>query len=181
VPADGSEVEVFVNYGSNYENVRIRKGYSFVSEEERARVVEIHSHEDADDLKEMDRFEEAEVDACVKFLWTLFSTEEESQFTPEVIERALTCAVVLQRRAEYKFVKQLEGAQNVDGGSTREASTVDLKKVLKESRLLVSLLLGMVREEQDSLKMLQHAGKFDDLLKKLFQRRFSGEDLLALD
>jgi hypothetical protein len=177
VPADGSEVEVFVNYGLNYENVRIRKGYSFVSREERARVMDILSHEDAGDLKEMDRFEEAEVEACVKFLWTLFSTEEESQFTSEVIERGLTCAVVLQRRAEHKFSKQLQRAQDVNGG-TMEASAVDLKTVLKESRLLVSLLLGMMKEEQHSLRMLQNAGKYDELRRKLFERRFSSEELL---
>jgi hypothetical protein len=37
---DGRELELFVNYGSDYENVRIRKGYSFMSQEEQARIKE---------------------------------------------------------------------------------------------------------------------------------------------
>jgi hypothetical protein len=41
---DGRELELLVNYGSDYENVRIRKGYSFMSQEEQARIKEHLSH-----------------------------------------------------------------------------------------------------------------------------------------
>lgn len=110
-----------------------------------------------------------------------FSTEEESQFTTEMIERALICFVVLLRRAQRKFVEQVQRAQHDDGSGTTEASTIDLRGLLKECRVLVSLLLGMVRDEQDILKMLHYAGKFDELLRKLFERRFSGEEFRELD
>jgi hypothetical protein len=180
-PTDGRELELFVNYGSDYENVRIRKGYSFVSQEEQARIKEHLSHEDADDLKEMNRFGEKEIEACVKFFLVLFSIEEESKFTPEMIERALMCFVMLLRRVHLMFVQQVQRAQHCDGSDTVEANTMDLKGLLKECRVLVSLLLGMVRDKEDILKMLHHAGKFDELLRKVLERHFSGKELRELD
>ena len=181
VPPDGSELELFVNYGSDYENVRIRKGYSFVSRKEQARIKNHLLHEDADDLREMDRFGVKEIEACVKFFLVLFSTEEESKFVPKMIERALLCFIVLLRRVQHMFVAQVQRAQHDDTSGTAAADTIDLKGLLKESRVLVLLLLGMVRDEQDTLKMLLHAGKFDELLKTVFERHFSSEEVHELD
>jgi hypothetical protein len=88
---------------------------------------------------------------------------------------------VLLRRVQHLFVQQVQRGLDDDGSSITEPSTIVLKGLLKESRVLVSLLLGMVRDEQDILKMLHHAGKFDELVRKVFERNFSWEELRELD
>lgn len=169
VPTDGSEVELHVNYGALYERVRIRNGYSFVCDEERACITEQISHENVEDVEEMDRFEEADIEACVNYFLMLFAMEDESKFTGEVVQRALICAAVLQRRASRLL---LEGA----GGDYSPA-----KKVAKKAGLLVSRLLGMVKVERDSLKMLQETGEYDELLRRVLGLLLSAEELRKLD
>jgi hypothetical protein len=168
VPTDGSEVELYVNYGALYEKVRIRNGYSFVSHEEQVCIKNQISNEEVEDVEEMDRFEEADIKACVNYFLMLFSMEEESKFAGEVVQRALICAVVMQRRA-YRFL--LEAA----GGDYSPA-----ERVLRKAGLLVSRLLGMVKDERDALEMLQSTGEFDELLRRVFGRVFSDEELRKL-
>jgi hypothetical protein len=174
VPTDGSEVELHVNYGHLYEQARVRNGYSFVSDEEQALIKEKILHEEVEDVEEMDRFGEADIEACVNFFSTLFSTNDKSKFTPEVIERTLTCAVVLQRRAHRLLLEVSEGDSSDAGG-------VSLKRVLKKAGLLVLRLMGMARDDWGMLKPLQNNGNFDELLKGVFERHFSCEELCELD
>ena len=173
VPSDGRETEVFVNYGSGYEKVRVRKGYSFLPEDETEEILEELKDEDISDVMEIDSFGEAEIDASVNYLFGLFSAEGQSKFTGSVIERALTCAAVLQRRAQQLFLKG-------NDDDTEMASTVNIKKVLKLSSSLVNLLLKMARDDHDELKALQAGGNVDELLKQVLERQFSDEQLSKL-
>lgn len=160
VPANSREIELFVNYGVAYEKVRIRKGYSFLSDVEKGAILELIAHEDACNVKEMDKLGKVDSRACVKFLFELFHMKEKSQFMPEVVQRALTCAVVLQRRAQLK------------GGNDKD---------LKNIRELVSVLVDMLGDEQHGLKELQTAGNFEQLLRTVFElHRFSDEELREL-
>jgi hypothetical protein len=174
LPADGSEVELFVNYGHRYEQVRVRNGYSFVSEKEQARIKEKILHEQVEDVQEMDRFESGDIEACVNFFFTLFSMNDKSKFRPVVIKRALTCAVVLQRRA-HRLLLQLSNGDPSDAGG------VSLKRLLKKAELLVSRLLRMERDDQGIMKTLQDCGDLDALLKRVFEQQFSSEELCELD
>jgi hypothetical protein len=90
-----------------------------------------------------------------------------------MIQRALICAAVLQRRSQLIFLKGHED-------DTEMASTVNIKKVLKLSGGLVNLLLKMVRDEQDELKALQAGGNVDGLLQQVLERHFSGEQMSKL-
>jgi hypothetical protein len=169
VPNDGSEVELHVNYGALYERVRIRNGYSFVREEERACITKQISREEVEDVEEMDRFEEADIEACVNYFLMLFAMEDESKLTGEIVQRALICAAVLQRRASRLLLERA-------GGDYSPA-----KKVAKKAGLLVSRLLGMVKVERDALKLLQKTGEFDELLRRVLGLLFSAEELRELD
>jgi hypothetical protein len=162
VHADGSQVELFVNYGVQYEKVRVRKGYSFLSDFEKKALLDIIALADASIVKAMDELCKADVTACVKFLSELFSTKEKCQFTPKIIQRALTCAVVLQRR--------LLGGRK--GGNDN---------VLKDVGNLVSRLVDMLGDKQLGLKELQTTGNLKQLLMRVFElHKFSEEELREL-
>jgi hypothetical protein len=174
VPTDGSEVELYVNYGESYEKARVRNGYSFVSDEKQARIKEKILHEEVEDVDEMERFEKGDIKACVNYFLMLFLTNDKSKFSPEVIERALTCAVVLQRRANH-FLLELSG------GDTSDADLISWKRVLEKAKLLVSQLLRMGRDDRSILKTLQKNGDFDELLKRVFEGHFSSKELCELN
>lgn len=170
--ADGSEIELFVNYGEEYERVRIRNNYSFVSNEERERLEKSVLNEDIEDVEEMNRFEAADIDACATFLFTIFASENDpSKFAPQVSRRALVCAVVLQYRAYHLLFNDLDQAEKSVAGPT------DLRVVSS----LVSLLLGMARNTDGELRALQAAGKFKDVLRQVFKEFFSANQLHHLE
>jgi hypothetical protein len=155
VPTDGSEIELYANYGHEYEKVRIRKGYSKLSEEDRAGVLEL---QDAGYLEVMDEFEESDVKSCVSFLSELFSAG--SEIAPEVRQRALTCAVVLQRRAWHLLLDN-------------DSEEVNTTEVWCSSRNLVAQLL-----RNDELEELHHQGKWEEVMRTVFERHaFSEEGL----
>jgi hypothetical protein len=153
VPTDGSEVELHANYGHEYEKVRIRKGYSTLSPEDRDGVLEL---QDAGYLEAMDEFVESDVKACVDFLSMLFSSQ--SEIAPEVTHRALTCAVVLQRRAR----QLLHDNDSEEGNMT---------KVLKSARDLIALLL-----RNDELEELHAQGNCEEVLRRVFERHAFSEE-----
>lgn len=148
VPSDGCEVELYINYGPEYEKVRMRKGYSKLSQEDQEGVLEL---QDAGYLESMDEFVESDIKACVDFLSMLFFTK--SDFAPEVIHRALMCAVVLQRRARH-FV--------LDNSSDSEVNMIKVSKKLHD---LISVLL-----KNDELEELHSAGDCEEVLKRVFER-----------
>lgn len=171
IPTDGSEIELFINYGAAYEKVRVRKGYSFLPEEERGDILEELDNEDISDVNEMDNFQAAEVEAAANYLFGLFSTEDSSKFAGDVIERALTCAAVLQRRAQRLILEPEDNEM---------PSEVNLKRVLILSRRLVYLILDMVKDKEGKLKALQAGSNFDGLLKEILERQYSPEQLSRL-
>lgn len=171
VPCDGDEVEVLVCYGPWYEKVRVRKGYSSDGNAD----IWDRDGEDMTAVMKMDNFGEAEVEAAVCSLFKLFSTKNASEFSEAVINRAVMCAAVLQRRAQLLFWKAN------DDVSTEEPSSVNLREVLKVSRGLVSMLLKMADDEQDELKALHSDGNVRGLRKEILERQYSAETLGELE
>lgn len=179
LPPDGTELEIFVNYGAGYELVRVRKGYSFLSDDERDKkkhLLKVIAHEDIVDVKEMDQFGAAEVEATVDYFFGLFTKESETRFSKSVVQRALVVAVVLQNRTLQLFTNEKTDDSNGDSSS----NTVNMLKVLKLSAELVSLLLDMVRDEGDRLKELNAAGDVDGLLESVLKMQFSRKELANL-
>lgn len=164
VPADGSQVEVFMNYGVDYEKVRVRKGYSFREHEEMEEL------NDADMLGVIYAFGPVEVEAASNFLFQLLSTQDPSRFTGTFIDRSLTCAAVLQRRAQVLLL---------DADNT-VPSLVNLANLLRVSKGLVTLVLHFSDDEHDSLKTLNAAGNVDGLLREVLKRQYSDEQQLEM-
>jgi hypothetical protein len=167
VPVDGSQVEVFVHYGAKYEKIRVQKGYSSLPAEEREAMLEQMENEDVADVENMDNFGAAEVEAAANYLVQLFSTQDPSKFSGTVIDRSLTCAAVLQRRAQLLLL---------DADNTAN-SRVNLRKLLNVSRGLVTLILDFSNDEHDRLKILHAAGNVDGLLREVLERQYSEEQL----
>lgn len=170
VPSDSSPLEVYVNYGTGYEKVRLRKGYSFLPDgEEKDVLLKEIQDDDFTDVEEMLKFSAAEVEAVIDFLVGLFA--QEKGFANNVIKRALTVSAILQRRARQLFLKQ-----NADEVST----TTDMRTVFNDSGDLVSLLLKMINDKKGL--ELQANRKIDMVLKRVLQKymEFSDDEVAEL-
>jgi hypothetical protein len=153
-----------MKYGDEYEKIRARKGYSFREHEEMEEL------NDADMLDVIYAFGPVEVEAASNFLFQLFSTPDQSRFTETVIDRSLTCAAVLQRRAQVLLL---------DADTAN--SPVNLPKLLRVSKGVVTLVLSFSNDENDSLKTLNAAGDVDGLLREVLQRQYSDEQLEVMN
>ena len=176
IPSNGVPMEVFVNYGAGYEAVRVRKGYSFLSDgsDKKLSLMKAIKLADVADVKEMDRFGAAEVEAAVDFLFVLFGKDED--FSIRVIHRAVIVAVVLQRRARQLFLDGNDNADIVDD----VPNTVNMRKLLQHSRNVVTLLLDMVQGGTDEPKSLHAAGNVDKLCALVLKTSFSESELAEL-
>lgn len=72
LPSDGTEVEVFINYGKGYEKICVRKGYSFYPDQKQ-HLLKAIGQEDVTNVKEINRFRASDVAECVEFMLALFS------------------------------------------------------------------------------------------------------------
>lgn len=175
IPSDGTtEVEIFVNYGEEYEKIRVRKGYGFYPEK-KSYLLKVLKYEDVADVKELNEFGSNDIEACVAFLLNLFS--KEADFASVVIERALIVAAVFQRRAQQLFLEQR--SEDTAMGDGTSSSNVNMKKLLKVSESLVVLLLDMA-DSVGQLKELQAAGNVDGVLAHVLKEKFSDKKLSKL-
>ena len=170
MPSDGTEVEVFVNYGDNYERIRLRNGYSFLPDQ-KDELLKIIEQEDIMDVKDMNSFGALDVSACVECMLTLFSRE--AHFKTEMIQRALVCAAMLQRRARQLFLEDNGDDANGDD-STAPLNVFELRVVSSRSQQLVGLLLNTIDQNDDinELKVLQANGDADKVRAGVLEMQF---------
>lgn len=174
LPCNGRPREVFINYGPGYEKVRVRKGYPFLSKSERRHLEKELEEDYFTDVEVMASFCEAQVEAVASFMFNLFVVGDESNFTdPAMIDRALTCAAVLQRRAKHLYVQ-------ADGDDVA-ASPVNLQKTLSTCKAVVNALLKLTKDESYELQRLQAGGNVEGLWDTVLKRQqFSDQEMKRL-
>lgn len=96
--ADGSEHEIFINYGPVYEHVRVRKGYSRLPPDELSKQQQ--KDEDAEYISEILEMEKEEVFESLTFIRTLFPNDTVYCSDQQVLRRTLTVTAMLQHRGE---------------------------------------------------------------------------------
>ena len=166
-PADGSQVELFINYGPSYEKVRIRNGFSTLCEEERAPFEEALSNEDVEDIRNMNSFNASEVNDSVNFLVRLFSSSNDGtcKLSSCVKERSLICSAVLQYRAHTLLLNNDE----VD----KETSSGDLQKLLHNARGLCTLVMINSDQNLSEWKALHASSNVEGLLKSILVQYYT--------
>jgi len=148
--ADGSEVELFVNYGPLYEHVRIREGYSTLPASEKERVLASFSEHEAGFVKDVNIFDAKEVAMCLDFFLNRCMPKgyygEEGQgkhIDGELRDRTLQIARKLRVRAE-RLLDSVEASQTVkiSPGVTRldESHGIDLPRTIVQADLLIERL-----------------------------------------
>jgi len=177
LPSDGTQREVYVNYGPGYEEVRVRKGYCF-QPDKMAHYKELIQHEDIDDVESMDDFTSVEVEACVNFFTRVLLMAAE--FKEETILRALTVMVVLWRRARNLILEEIGRNKDDDNASVGLSSAVNLKKEYARSGALVAKLLEMMPDEEGELAKLCACGNVDRVYARVLQMQFSDEEVSEL-
>lgn len=111
LPIDGTEVELKIDYGSSYERIRVRKGYSRVSPEQQAKHKEQIKREDEDFPEVIGTLTANQVNESVKFLEDLLNLKPDFQWEREMAERTLLVAILLLVRLK-SMIQELQDVAN---------------------------------------------------------------------
>lgn len=97
--AGGNEIELFVDYGTAYENVRVRKGYSSLDEEQQAKRRQRMPHYEKAFVLEISQYSKEDLSRTIGFLLNSFCPEE-GEISGKVRDRALEVSWRLRARIE---------------------------------------------------------------------------------
>ena len=106
LPANESEREIFINYGLDYEHVRVRKGYSTLPPDELAQQQLKANDEDAEYITEILQFEIDDVAQGLAFMTSLLK-QGNACIDDTMVQRALTVTALLQHRAKLLMSSSL--------------------------------------------------------------------------
>lgn len=185
IPCVTKEQEVFINYGDGYEEVRVRKGYSFLKDEEKRKHFQtIIEQEDVANVKEMDSFTLQEIQACVSFFANLLLTSgdnnTECSMTRDVVLRSLTCMVVLHRRAWQFFLQEQQHDAESGGGGGGVDTKLSLELASANVIQVLSEMMDNTTAIKEELQALLSAGNVDGLFRRVLELQFSEDELLKL-
>ena len=150
VKADGTEREIFIDYGERYELVRLREGFPRVYYEQSIWKAKLEKDEE-EYLDEIETYTAKEVKSAVKYfeeiLTTALTTVEELE--SRVVERSLLVAILLRKRANKikdDFTRPLEEDEAFcDNGATE----IDLEQLVLSCSRLASKLCTMLGGDDD--------------------------------
>jgi hypothetical protein len=94
IPVNGTEIEICVNYGTQYEKVRLREGYSELPITEQNERLEKLANEDFEYLDHIFSFTIEDLDACVDFFENLH-VKTDRYLAPDPRQRSLKVLEVL--------------------------------------------------------------------------------------
>jgi len=152
LPADGKPSEIFINYGPDYERVRIRKNYSFLSASDQEPYKKSKSREGAEYFLELMTFGDREVSSCIRFFCDMFASTSIS--STQVICRSLAVTVLLRHRG--RALQKAMGTENL--------FAIEFESDLKACDVLIEKLLCLHNAKK--LKELNDKQDFDSLIKE---------------
>ncbi|KAI2511077.1 hypothetical protein MHU86_3389 [Fragilaria crotonensis] len=136
-------VELFINYGPEYESVRIRKNYFLPASKQQSQVKSVHQ-ENAEYLEEISGYRRAEVTSCMKFVSKIVET---GTLPDEFLLNALCVAVALRHRGRVLLL---------EGIGTCSPLPVEFSEVVKQFHAVVATIL--VRMNDPVLSDLEAVG-----------------------
>ena len=149
LPADGSMVELFINYGPKYERVRIRRNYSFLPVSEQLSHAKSVHQENAEYLEEISGYQGPEVTCCVDFVSKIVKT---GALPGEFLLNALCVAVALRHR----------GKMLLDEMGDSSPFAIEFSGIIRQFEFVVHDLLH--RMQMDTFLDLEAANEHDILL-----------------
>ncbi|CAB9507681.1 expressed unknown protein [Seminavis robusta] len=139
IRADGSETEIFVDYGSRYEDCRIRKHYSRLPAREAAdRLVHLEGNEIIEVLEELKTYNASEVTQCIDFMNQHVIIAGRA-YTASTVARSLIAAVLFRKKAEgflHSFDQVIDDAEVCRNGFSQPEMNRAIKKAQKLIRRL---------------------------------------------
>jgi hypothetical protein len=134
---DGSEIEIFIDYGEAYENVRCRKNYSRLPPEELEQKMKELQADEIDYIREISTYNPDQIKDCIHFFHDLFCPE--LHFDSSVVDRALLVVLLLKARAcDIASGNRIEQGW----GGRRQSDVRQMKQVAKTAGKLVQYLYG---------------------------------------
>ncbi len=98
IEANGIEQEIFVDYGNEYENVRLREGFSRNPVEE-SQAMERLTKDEEEYLQEVDTYTANEVQHTIEFFDSMLDFKRE--LDESVVERMVVMGILIKRRARF--------------------------------------------------------------------------------
>jgi hypothetical protein len=169
IPVNGEAIELKVDYGPKYENVRVRKGYSRLPEDEAALVLQKLKEDDSEVLGDIHEFCAKDLFDVIVFLENLVnlstSASKSKKLSCNKLVRALVVSMSLHKRVanilkefarpvssnhsplDVKTKSSNDGVNFCDNGFT----DMRQKKAFERSRKLVSSIISQF-EDAEKLK-----------------------------
>ena len=166
LPADGvTETEIFMDYGVEYESVRVRKGYSRLPPEEAAAILKnLEENEENEHLAEIRSFSINDMKSFLKWLISVFEPTQRVIPSQDFKLRSLLVAILMKMRVraiENEFADLPEGESDHHFGGWSDVDTRE--SVKKDIDKIVSLLFEGYNDDEGAQKALI-GGKFAVLL-----------------
>jgi hypothetical protein len=169
LPADGKTLtEIFIDYGSKYEYVRIRKGYSRLSPDERLPKIQQMERDEHEYIREIHTFSCSELKDANEFFSPIFQNAA-AFVRDETRERALCVAILLKTRAQAilsEFANLDVDSESIcDNGVT----SLDVKALVGDFDNLILTVCKRWEEPEAMRDDLLRKDLFADLLKEVWQ------------
>ena len=151
-PADGREQEIFVDYGPNYESVRLREGFERIHMEaaEKKKRLKI---DELEYLDEIETYTANEVQNTVKLFDKVLASGAEG-LNQSVVERMVVVTILLRQRADV-IMKELAGLNDDDSFCDNGATDIDQHELKKACGELLFRLCRLWGNDTDmKLRML---------------------------
>jgi hypothetical protein len=142
IPADGTETEIFIDYGESYENVRVRKNYSREPPAEATRRLRhLEEQEQIEYLDEFQTYTATEITECVDFLiQRIFCTEE--GFPVGSVARGMLAATVCRKVCE-RYLDEFSSDELNDADACLNGFTpMRMQKNIKKCQKLILRLFA---------------------------------------
>jgi hypothetical protein len=169
LPADGKTLtEVSIDYGSKYEYVRIRKGYSRLPPEECLPKIQQMERDEHEYIREIRTFSCSELNDANEFFSRSF--QDAAAFgRDETRERALCVAILLKTRAQAilsEFANLDVDSESIcDNGVT----SLDVKDLVSAFDNLILTVCKQWERPEEMREDLLRKELFADLLKEVWQ------------
>ena len=167
LPADGvTETEIFMDYGADYETVRVREGYSRLPPEEAAdKLKHLEEKEEVEFLTEIRSFSINELKTSLDWLMSVFEATQPVIPSQEYKWRSLLVAILIKKRylaieSEFRDLPEGEASGNEYGGW----SDVTKREAVKtEAGKIISILFDGYNDDE-AVQQVLTSGKFAGLL-----------------
>ena len=162
--SEGEEIEIFIDYGVNYEDVRVRSGYSRLSQEKaERRLKHLKEKEEPDVLHHISNYSVSEVTRSVLYFFDVVSTANRP-IHDYPLGRLLTVSLMLKKRIEV-ILQQIRSVSSEHLCYDQHAP-MEVMSAYKQVLETIKLVYNQIGNDAEVQRRLLEEEKFHPLMKQ---------------